>query len=198
VSDYLLHISLHIDDTLFYLDEIILPKLKSINLSATVYADLSNSLIEFSLTNIKLCIGSLQIQSLGNFDYLLDNDPNITHYPNQYQASRLFWSTKNARKKTIYHLHIDIEQTYHHEKSNHQTIEYPLTNQQIHLEELYKTCEKYFQKFQNEIITSERNSEKLAIDTKTLRDLFKNNKSSNLSQFARALIQALQFPSTKL
>jgi hypothetical protein len=171
--------------------------MKSINLSAPVYADLSNSFIEFSLTNIKLCIGSLQIKSLGNFDYLLDNDPNIFNYPNGYHASRLFWSTKNARQKTIYHLYINIDQTYHNDKLNHQTIEYPLSNKQIQLEQLYKTCEKYFYKFKKKII-----SETISIDTKTLRNLFDNNnnslKSSNLSRFALALAQAFQLPSTKM
>ncbi|CAF4812089.1 unnamed protein product [Rotaria sp. Silwood1] len=128
-------------------NDINLPKFKSINLSSTIYADLSNALIEFSLTDIKLCIGSLQIKSLGNFDYLLDNDPNINIYPNKYSASRLFWSTKNARQKTVYHLHIEIEQTYHNDKLNHQTIEYPLSNEQIQLNQLYETCEKYFNKY---------------------------------------------------
>jgi len=169
--------------------------MKSINLSAPVYADLSNSFIEFSLINIKLCIGSLQIKSLGNFDYLLDNDPNIFNYPNGYHASRLFWSTKNARQKTIYHLYIEIEQTYHHDKLNHQTIEYPLTNKQIYLEQLYKTCEKYFNKFKKtENKSSLIISEKISIDTKTLRNLFNNNsfKSSNLSRFALAILEAFQ------
>ncbi|CAF3195602.1 unnamed protein product [Rotaria sp. Silwood2] len=128
-------------------NDINLPKFKSVNLSSTVYADLSNTLIEFCLTDIKLCIGSLQIKSLGNFDYLLDNDPNMNIYPNKYYASRLFWSTKNARQKTIYHLHIEIEQTYHNDKLNHQTIEYPLSIEQIHLKQLYETCEKYFNKY---------------------------------------------------
>lgn len=179
-----------VDDKLFYLDDINIPKMKSVNLSSPVYADLSNSFIEFSLNNIKLCIGSLQIKSFGNFDYLLDNDPNNFNYPNGYHASRLFWSTKNARQKTIYHLYIDIDQTYHNDKSNHQTIEYPLSNKQIQLEQLYKTCEKYFYKFKK----------KISIETKTLRNLFKNNslKSSNLSRFALALTQAFQLPSTKM
>ncbi len=177
-------------------DEINLLKIKSINLSSPVYADLSDSLIEFSLTNIKLCIGSLQIKSLGNYDYLLEHDPNTIIYPNGYQASRLFWSTKNARQKTIYHLDIKIEQTYHHEKSNHQTIEYPLSTKQIHLEQLYKTCERYFKKFQNQ--SSLISSKKLSLDTKTLRNLFNNHKSDKLSRVALAIVQALQLPSTKL
>ena len=165
----------------YLLADINLPKVKSINLSSTVYANLSNTSLEFSLTDIKLCIGSLQIKSLGNFDYLLDNDPNLNIYPNKYNASRVFWSTKNARQKTIYHLYIDIEQTYHNEKSNHQTIEYPLTDKQIHLEQLYKTCEKYFNKFQKKI------SSKSSFDSKTLQNLFNND-----SRFTRALVQALQ------
>ncbi|CAF3914064.1 unnamed protein product [Adineta steineri] len=126
-------------------------KLKSINLSSTIYADLSNSIVEFSLTNIQLCIGSLQIKSFGNYDYLLDNDTNVNIYPNKYHATRLFWSTKNARQKTLYHLYIDVEQTYHNEKSNHQTIEYPLTNKQIQVEQLYDICEKYFNKFKKRV-----------------------------------------------
>jgi hypothetical protein len=180
-----------------YLDDVNIPKLKPINLSSPVYADLSNTIVEFSLTNINLCIGSLQIKSLGNFDYLLNNDNNT--YPNKYSASRLFWSTKNARQKTVYHLHIEIEQTYHDDKSNHQTIEYPLSNERLHLEQLYEICRNYFNTImrkkeniiqsrdKSSLITSEKN---VAIDTKTLRNLFINN--SNHSQFTLALAQALQ------
>jgi hypothetical protein len=241
---------IYISNYTLYLDDITLPKFQSINLSSTIYADLSNSIIEFSLTNIQLCIGSLQIKSLGNFDYVLNNDTNLNIYPNKYHASRLFWSTKNAREKTVYHLHIEIEQTYHTEQSNHQTIEYPLSNERIHLEQLYETCQTYFNKFNkkvhcekpidvknensnNEIkqkssyikcqtsrsilknisrprdrfknehnpdldksslIISKQNCETIAIDTKNLRNLFINDsfKSSNLSRFALALVQALQ------
>ena len=109
--------------------------------------DLSNSVLEFPLTDIRLCIGSLQIHSLGNFEYLLDDDPNLINYPNKYHASRVFWSTKNARQKTIYHLHIDIEQTYHQDSCNHQTIACPLSKEQ----QLYEQCQQYFDTFQRKI-----------------------------------------------
>ncbi|CAF1127439.1 unnamed protein product [Rotaria sordida] len=164
--------------------DINLPKLKSINLSSTVYADLSNTLVEFCLTDIKLCIGSLQIKSLGNFDYLLDNDPNMNIYPNKYNASRVFWSTKNAQQKTIYHLYIEIEQTYHNNKLNHQTIEYPLSNEQIYIQQLYEICEKYFNKFQTknysqkkQIINLNNKIEKLtstSIKYQTSKSILKN------------------------
>jgi hypothetical protein len=42
---------------------------------------------------------------------------------------------------------------------------------------------------------NQQNSETISIDTKTLQNLL-NNKSSNLSRFALALVQALQLPST--
>lgn len=155
--------------------------MKSINFSSPVYADLSNSILEFSLINLNICIGSLQIKSMGNYDYLLDNDPNPIKYPNGYHASRLFWSTKNAREKTIYHLYINIEQTYHHDKSNHQTIAYPLSHKQIYTEQLYKTCENYFKTFQK--VKNGKYEPSISIDTKTLK---------NLSQFALAVIQAFQ------
>jgi hypothetical protein len=126
-----------------------------VNISSTVYGDLSNNLVEFALIDTHLCIGSLQIESLGNFDYLLDktNDNLFTNnnYPNNYRASRLFWSMKNARQKTVYHLHIEIDQIYHNDLSNHQVIKHPMTNEQIHNEQLYDTCRKYFTKFQKQI-----------------------------------------------
>ncbi|CAF3000261.1 unnamed protein product [Rotaria sp. Silwood2] len=116
--------------------------------------ELSNN-IEFALINTHLCIGSLQIESLGNFDYQTDkNDENFfsnKNYPNNYRASRLFWSIKNPRQKTIYHLHIKIEQTYHNEESNHKVIEHPMTNKQVHIEQLYDLCRQYFDKFQKKI-----------------------------------------------
>jgi hypothetical protein len=92
---------------------------------------------------------------LGNFDYQIDKIdetflPNI-NYPNDYRASRLFWSTKNPRQKTVYHLHIEIHQTYHNDLCNHQVIEHPMTAEQIHNEELYEACRKYFEKFQKKI-----------------------------------------------
>ncbi|CAM4890394.1 unnamed protein product [Rotaria socialis] len=145
-------------------DDIDLRKLKSINLSSTVYADLSNNLVEFCLADIKLCVGSLQIKSLGNFDYLLENDTNMNIYPNKYHASRLFWSTKNAQQKTIYHLHIEIEQTYHNDKSNHRTVEHPLSAEQIHLKQLYEVCEQYFQRFK-----ANEHSKRTAIHTRAER-----------------------------
>jgi hypothetical protein len=134
-----------------FLDATNLSKLKPIHLSSTIHADLSNTVIEFSPTNIQLCIGSLQIHSLGDFQYLLDNDPNPTVYPNGYHASRLFWSTKHARRKTVYHLRIFVEQTYHQEERNHRIIEYPLSSEQSHVEQLYKICEQYFSPFQKKV-----------------------------------------------
>ncbi|CAF4225806.1 unnamed protein product [Rotaria sp. Silwood2] len=132
-----------------------LSKIKVVNTSSTVYGDLSNNLVEFALINTHLCIGSLQIESLGNFDYQTDkNDENFfsnKNYPNNYRASRLFWSIKNPRQKTIYHLHIKIEQTYHNEESNHKVIEHPMTNKQVHIEQLYDLCRQYFDKFQKKI-----------------------------------------------
>ena len=131
------------------------PKIKCVNTSSTVYGDLSNNLVEFALINTRLCIGSLQIESLGNFDYQINKiDENFSfnqNYPNNYRASRLFWSIKNPRQKTVYHLHIQIHQIYHNEVINHQTIAHPMTSEQIHLEELYDHCRKYFQKFQKQI-----------------------------------------------
>jgi len=139
----------------FYLDGTNLPKIKFVNTSSTVYGDLSNNLVEFALINIRLCIGSLQIESLGNFDYQIDKiDDNFfpnKNYPNNYRASRLFWSIKNPRQKTVYHLHIEMNQTYHNDLSNHKTMEHPMTNEQIHNEQLYETCRKYFKKFQEKI-----------------------------------------------
>ncbi|CAF3372679.1 unnamed protein product [Rotaria socialis] len=132
-----------------------LPKIKTVNTSSTVYGDLSNNLVEFALINVRLCIGSLQIESLGNFDYQIDKaDENFfsnKNYPNNYRASRLFWSIKNPHKKTVYHLHINIEQTYHNDEANHKVIEHPMADKQIHVEELYDTCRKYFDKFQKKI-----------------------------------------------
>ncbi|CAF0824467.1 unnamed protein product [Adineta steineri] len=131
------------------------PKLKSVNTTSTVYGDLSNNSVEFPLVNTRLCIGSLQIESLGNFDYQIEkNDENFyseKNYPNNYRASRLFWSTKDPHKKTVYHLHIEIDQTYHNNTTNHRIIEHPMTNEQIHIEQLYETCRQYFTKFQKKI-----------------------------------------------
>ncbi|CAF4746094.1 unnamed protein product [Rotaria sp. Silwood1] len=132
-----------------------LPKIKSVNTSSTVYGDLSNNLVEFALYNTRLCIGSLQVESLGNFDYQIDKtDENYIsnkHYPNDYRASRLFWSMKNPQQKTVYHLHIKVEQTYHNKESNHKIIEHPMTDKQIHIEQLYDLCRQYFDKFQKKI-----------------------------------------------
>ncbi|CAF3763812.1 unnamed protein product [Rotaria sordida] len=132
-----------------------IPKIKSVNTLSTVYGDLSNNLVEFSLINTHLCIGSLQIESLGNFDYQIDkNDENIFSnkiYPNNYRASRVFWSIKNPQQKTIYHLNINIEQTYHNEELNHKIIKHPMTNKQIYIEQIYDLCRKYFEKFQKKI-----------------------------------------------
>ena len=228
-------------DSHWYFFVLELMHLPSINSSSAVYADLSNTPMELSLTDIHLCIGSLQIRSLGHFDYLLNmdadaDDQNHRLYPADYRASRVFWSTNNAREKTIYHLRIHIEQTYHQEPSNHRVIEYPLSDAQIRLDQLYQQCQNYFKKFptrksvpplptppkSNPMVTNPtrrtsvistgrlrpRNnpgnptrpapgdeiSEILSIDTKTLRNLFSQDavKSSQLSRFARALVQALQ------
>ena len=171
--------------------QIEIDKINSIDLSSTVYADFSDSSIEFGVNNIQICIGSLQIQSLGNYDYLVDPNTNMPIYPNGYHASRLFWSTKNARRKTIYHLHIDIEQTYHLEKSNHQTMTYPLSTKEIQLEEFYQTCDAYFDRFHKK--SSSISAERISLDVKTLQSLLKTE-----TRFALALVQALQLPSTKL
>ncbi len=149
--------SIKYDDYLKYfdLDSTNLPKIKYVNTSSTVYGDLSNNLVEFALINTRLCIGSLQIESLGNFDYQIDKtDDNFIPYktyPNNYRASRLFWSIKNPHQKTVYHLHIEIHQTYHNDSSNHKTIEHPMTTEQIHNEQLYEKCRKYFNEFQKQI-----------------------------------------------
>ena len=131
------------------------PKIKSVHTSSTVYGDLSSNSVEFAIADTRLCIGSLQIDALGDFDYLLDppEHPLSTRntYPNNYRASRLFWSTKDPREKTIYHLHIEIEQTYHDNASNHRTLTYPLTDEEMHQEQLYTTCRQYFDKLQKEI-----------------------------------------------
>jgi hypothetical protein len=138
-----------------YLDGVQSTKIKSVNMTSTVYGDLSNTIIELPLIDARLCIGSLQIDSLGNFDYLLDQPDRlltiVDNYPNHYRASRLFWSMINPRRKTIYHLHIEIEQTYHHQATNHSTSIHPRTNEQIHQETFYDTCRDYFQKLQTQI-----------------------------------------------
>ncbi len=125
------------------------------NVSSTVYGDLSNNSVEFALNNTRLCIGSLQIESLGNFDYQIDkiheNYFPYKTYPNNYRASRLFWSIKNPRQKTVYHLHIEINQTYHNDLSNHKVIQHPMTNEQLHNEQLYELCRTYFNKLQKQI-----------------------------------------------
>ena len=137
---------------LYYLDGINLPKLKSVNVSSTVYGDLSNNLVEFALIDAHLCIGSLQVESLGNFNYHIDKtNDNCKMYPNNYRVSRLFWSIKNPRQKTVYHLHIKVDQTYHNDLSNHKVIEHPMKNERIYLEQLYDKCRKYFNKFQKTI-----------------------------------------------
>jgi hypothetical protein len=132
-----------------------MPKIKSVHTSSTVYGDLSNNSVEFAMVDTRLCIGSLQIESLGDFDYLLDppEHPLSTHttYPNNYRASRLFWSMSNPRQKTTYRLHIEIEQTYHENASNHRTMTYPLTDEEARQEQLYTTCRQYFEKMQKEI-----------------------------------------------
>ncbi|UJR31282.1 hypothetical protein I4U23_018782 [Adineta vaga] len=131
------------------------PKFKSVNVSSTVYGDLSNNSVEFTLINTRLCIGSLQIESLGDYDYQIDkHDDQIfstKNYPNNYRASRLFWSLNNPRKKTVYHLHIQVDQTYHIDASNHRTIEHPMSTEQMHIEQLYDKCREYFTKFQKKI-----------------------------------------------
>ncbi|CAF0860056.1 unnamed protein product, partial [Adineta ricciae] len=66
-------------------------------------------------------------------------------------ASRLFWSLKNPRKKTVYHLHIQVDQTYHIDESNHRVIQHPMTEEEIHLQRLYDTCRESFTEFQKKI-----------------------------------------------
>lgn len=128
-----------------------LSQVKPVHLSSAIHADLSNSTVEFALETIHLCLGSLQIQSLGDFEYLLENDTNAYVYPNGYHASRLFWSTKHPRRKTVYHLLITIEQIYHQERGNHRTIEHPPSDEQLHVEQLYEACAQYFRKFQTKV-----------------------------------------------
>ena len=174
--------------------------LESIEIFSPIYSDLSNEIVDLNLDDLRLCIGSLQIHSLGNFDYLINHefDSNKEFYPNGYCASRVFWSTKNVREKTIYHLTIRIEQTYHQEQSNHQTIEYPLSLEQRRLEQLYRAAADYFQRFSSlkhrRDNQPDRIPEILSIDTKTLRNIFARdqNDSSNLSPLAKVLLDALQ------
>ena len=99
-----------------------LPPIPSIHFSSPIYVDRSQSTFDFSRDDIKMSLGSLQIHSFGNFDYLLDSDPVVHPYPNQYHASRVFWSTTNAQEKTVYELHINIYQTYHDNNENHRTM----------------------------------------------------------------------------
>ena len=114
--------------------------LKPVNLSSAAYADLSDTQVNFVLSDIRLCIGSLQIQSIGNFDYRLEDDT-AKAYPDGYHACRVFWSRNDARQKTVYHLRIDIDQTYHHERVNHRTIEHSRDEEQkTPAEQLYHTC----------------------------------------------------------
>ena len=131
------------------------PKIKCVNTSSTAYGDLSNNLVEFALANTRLCIGSLQIESVGDFDYQIDRiDDNLLpdmNYPNNYRASRLFWSMKNPREKTVYHLHIKIEQTYHTNTSNHRVVGHPMSPIELHHEQLYERCRKDFEKLQKKI-----------------------------------------------
>ena len=187
-----------------------------IHLSTPIHVDLSNTSIDVALTDLQLCIGSLQIHSLGHFDYLINEDLSELFYPADYHASRVYWSTKNAREKTVYHLKIEIKQNYHHETNNHRTIVHPLSDEEIHREKLYEQCRMYFQRFQRkksmmmmeklnvsrqqtcpaneQSKSSDHIAEILSIDTKTLRNLFTPDsmKSSHLSHIARALVQALQ------
>lgn len=129
--------------------------MKSVRVSSTVYGDLSNVFLDFSLDKIHLCIGSLQIHSLGNFDYLIDPPKNSLsineNYPDGYQASRLFWSLENPKRKTVYHLKIDVEQNYHQDQSQHVTTSFPMTDEQRIREQIYQTCREYFEKYQKKI-----------------------------------------------
>lgn len=172
------------------LDTTNLPKIKCVNTSSTVYGDLTNNLVEFALINTRLCIGSLQIESFGNFDYQIDKiDDNFLpykSYPNNYRASRLFWSIKNPCQKTIYHLHIEINQPYHNDLLNHQIIQHPMTSEQIHYEELYETCRNYFNKFQKKIDEHLNNIEefcqKTMINKKGILNQSTSRKKANTSK----------------
>lgn len=125
------------------------------NISSTVYGDLSNNTVEFPLADTRLCIGSLQIESLGSFDYQIHRSDDelcpTENYPHDYRASRLFWSMTNPRRKTVYHLRIDVEQTYHEDQMNHRTVQHPMTAEKLHVQELYDRCQEYFTKFQKTI-----------------------------------------------
>ncbi|CAF1339935.1 unnamed protein product, partial [Didymodactylos carnosus] len=151
--------------------------LKSINLSSTIYGDLNRELIELNLQDLNLCIGSLQIHSIGNYNLLLDDDFDsddcesnlsdndddeceekttnkhlkMSHiYPDSYHSSRLYWSTKCAKTKTAYHLYISYENKYHDMRKNHRTYEYG-TYEQKRQQIIYEKCQKYFKQLQMKI-----------------------------------------------
>lgn len=167
------------------------------NTSSTVYGDLSNNLVEFALSNARLCIGSLQIQSLGNFDYQIDPiDESLLpdmNYPNDYHASRLFWSMKNPREKTIYHLHIQIEQTYHTNPCNHHVIEHPVNPVQIHQEQLYEQCRKEFEKLQKKIdehlVNIEEFCQKTMVNKKGMGNSSQSRRKNANRRASRSLLE---------
>ena len=72
-------------------------------------------------------------------------------YPNNYRASRLFWSMNDPRRKTTYRLHIQVEQTYHQDANQHSTIVYPMNEEDRLLQELYEKARIYLQKYQKKI-----------------------------------------------
>ena len=178
------------------------PKIRNVNTSHTVYGDLSNATLEFPLNDLQICIGSLQIESFGDFDYLIEQiKPMLIikeNYPNNYRASRLFWSLNDPRHKTIYHLQIQVEQTYHDRCENHQTISYPRTDEQLKVDLLYDAARQYFEKFQKKIdehfVAIEEFCQKTMVNKKG-KDALTNasRRKTNQSQLKTMLFYFLHF-----
>lgn len=90
--------------------------------SLPIYVDLHGKTFQIDLNRIRLSIGALKIVDLGNFDHLLNVDVEHSNrfFPDAFRAERVFWSTKNVRRKTIYRLKIEVRQNYHQNRSNHE------------------------------------------------------------------------------
>ncbi|CAF0988366.1 unnamed protein product [Didymodactylos carnosus] len=175
-NDQIERISTETKQTNLSSNNIPIKPVKSINLSSTVYGDLNRELIGLNLDDLNLCIGSLQIHSIGNYDLLLDDDfdsddcesnssdnddgsdePTISKhlklshiYPNDYHSSRLYWSTKCAKNMTVYHLYISCESNYHNIRENHHNYEHG-TSAQERQQIIHEQCQQYFKQLQMKI-----------------------------------------------
>ena len=171
-------------------------KIKYINPLSTVYGDLSNNTSEIYLNKIYLCIGSLQIESVGNFDYQInkisDNYIYNQTYPNDYRASRLFWSIDNPQKIIRYYLHIEVNQTYHTNEINHRIQVYPCDEKQMTIENLYEQCRIFFRKYQQQIDehynTIEELCQKTTVNKKGQANQANSKKKNSTSTIALFLL----------